>query len=257
MPAYCAHRRILRVRRSQVSFAVSAVKVRPGRQRSSRCRRRGASGTPSRAPPWRSRPCVGAPASSSTRSAARIVSSSATGRVGAPVEHDDVLAARLARHVSIAPSVPAQDLLVAAWSARGRARPADRRRSAARRSCERALRCGAAPRTARRCARSAAISASRSARSAPARGRKPSNTKRVVSKPADHQRHHQRRRSRHGRHVEPGVERGAHQPLAGVADARRAGVGHQRDRRRRPSSRAPRDAGRLGVLVGTRPCARR
>ena len=47
--------------------------------------------------------------------------------------------------------------------------------------------------------------------------------------PRDHERGHGCDRSGHGRHAEAGVERRPHQSFAGVGDARRAGVGDERD----------------------------
>ena len=87
----------------------------------------------------------------------------------------------------------------------------------------RSTRCGASYSTIVR--RSAASSARRSRRARPDRGRKPSKTNRPAGSPLVTSAWTSGRRTRDRRHLVPGVEHGAGQPLAGVADAGRAGVG--------------------------------
>ena len=91
----------------------------------------------------------------------------------------------------------------------------------------RSTRCGASYITVVR--GSAAIAASRLARSRPDRGRKPSNTNRVVSNPLTTRAITNAVGPGHGRHRVPGVEHDAHEPRARVGDPRRAGIGDQRD----------------------------
>ena len=102
-----------------------------------------------------------------------------------------------------------------------------------------------------RCSR--ASSARRSARARPDRGRKPSNTKRTVDKPAHDERADGGDRAWDRRDRVPRVEHGAHQALTRIADARGPGVGRHGDI---PAVVEHREdlghAGGLGVLVADR-----
>ena len=123
---------------------------------------------------------------------------------------------------------------------------------------DRAQRRGAAPRTARSCAaRRRARPAARPA-PRPDAGQEPLEHEPRRREPADDEPRRHGRRAGHRRHVVAGVEHGPHQPLAGIADPRRAGVGHDRD----VAAVAEHlehlgDPRRLGVLVARPPGGRR
>ena len=123
------------------------------------------------------------------------------------------------------------------WSAPGRPRPAGPARRP-RPSPPGSPPSGAAPRRTPSCAARAASSASRRRRSPALRGRKPSKQNRSTGRPetasavstADGP----------GTAVTrmPGLDRGDHQPIAGVGDRRHAGVGDRPPRSRRRAARA-------------------
>ena len=86
---------------------------------------------------------------------------------------------------------------------------------------------GAAPRRRPSCAARRPASASRRARSPALRGRNPSKQNRSTGSPRHRQRGEHRGRARDGGHRDAGLDRGGHQPVAGVGDRRHPGVGDQ------------------------------
>ena len=191
---------------------------------------------------------VDAPPSNSARSA-RGSSSSSTGAssIGRAGEHEDVLAARLA-DVDRAER-PAHDLLVQLGQFPRHddhsiiparlAQVGERALDAMRRLVEH-----------RSCAVSAAISARRSARSRPLRGRKPSNTNRSVGSPLIVSAMIARARSGDRADRVAGVDHRPHDPLARIGDAGRAGVADDRHLAAVAEHlEHVGDAGELGVVV--------
>ena len=144
------------------------------------------------------------------------------GRAG---DDEDVLAARLAE-VDVAERRPHDRLVQLGQLARRRDRAVGAR--APRRGRRACARPGAAPRRGRSCA--ARRPARRAARRGPPGPRQEALEDEAARRqPARHERGDHRRRPGHRRHLVAGVERGAHEPLAGVADAGRAGVGDDGD----------------------------
>ena len=154
------------------------------------------------------------------------------------VEFDDLLGAPATTSV-ISPFTPpaAQSASSASgprrissrsWSAPGRPRPGERpRRRRPRRRARR--RAGAAIR--RTPSSAARRPAPRGARAAPRLARQEAlEAEPVDRQPGDRQRRRHRGRPRHRGDGHAGVDRGPHQPVAGIGDRRHSGVGEQQHR---------------------------
>ena len=104
--------------------------------------------------------------------------------------------------------------------------------------CRPALpRCGARIRRTPACAVPRASRVRRSRRAPRLRRQEAFEHEAVARQPGDAQRGDAGARARHRPHRDPGRARGAHQPEARIADQRRAGIGHQRQRFARQQAR--------------------